>query len=240
MAISLADRIGIGAHELVSIVGAGGKSTILFTLGRDLAAASRRVILTTTTKMAADQITEPTCWSDDPTEVERLLDPGRPLFVVTGEVPGKVTGPTAEAADRLFRETTADHLIVEADGARSMSIKAPADHEPLIPSISTTVIVVAGIDAIDRPISEIAHRPELVAEIAGITQDDPLTIGDAARVLLHPTGGLKNIPPTARVVMAITKVAPDTEESSRALATILEAHPRVDRVVTLTSGSVAE
>jgi molybdenum cofactor cytidylyltransferase len=240
MAISLADRIGIGDHELVSIVGAGGKSTILFTLGRDLAAASGRVILTTTTKMAADQIIEPTCWSDDPTEVEKVLEPGRPLFVVTGEVPGKVTGPTAEASDRLFLETTADHLVVEADGARSMSIKAPADHEPVIPGLSTTVIVVAGVDAIGHPISEVAFRPNLVAKIAGIAEDDPLTIEDAARVLLHPTVGLKSIPPTARVVMAITKVTPETEGSAKALATILEAHPRVNRVVTLTSGSVAE
>ncbi len=240
MALSLADRIDIGDHELVSIVGAGGKSTILFTLGRDLAAPSGRVILTTTTKMAADQITEPTCWSDDPTEVDRMLEPGRPLFVVTGEVPGKATGPTAESVDRLFLETTADHLIVEADGARSMSIKAPADHEPVIPDLTTTVIVVVGIDAIGRPISEVAFRPDLVAEIAGLKVHDTLTIDRAAAVLLHPDGGMKNIPETARVVMAITKVTPTAEDSAKDLASILASHPRVDRVVTLACRAVEQ
>jgi len=240
MSLSLADRIGIGDHELVSIVGAGGKSTILFQLGRDLATPSGRVILTTTTKMAADQITEPTCWSDDPTEVDRVLEPGRPLFVVTGEVPRKATGPAARATDRLFLETTADHLIVEADGARSMSIKAPADHEPVIPDLSTTVVVVTGIDAIGRPISEVAFRPDLVAKIAGAEVDDELTIERAATVLLHHNGGLKSIPDASRIVIALTKVTPETRGSASDLATILGAHPRVDRVISLTSSSVAE
>ncbi len=235
--VSLAARVGIGERELISIVGAGGKSTILFTLARDLAAPSGRVILTTTTKMAENQVTEPTCWSTDPTEVEEALVPGLSLFVATGRIPGKITGPTPDDVDRLFLETTARHLIVEADGARSMSIKAPTHHEPAIPSLSTTVIVVAGIDAVGRPVSEFAHRPDLVAKIAGIAEDDLLTVEDAAAVLLHSDGGLKNIPAAARVVVVLTKVAPDTEASADQLATILGAHPRVDRVVTLTGRS---
>jgi len=239
MPITLADRIGIEERELISIIGAGGKSTVLFTLGRELADPSHRVILTTTTMMAADQITEPTCWADDPIEVERALEPGVPLFVVTGEVPGKATGPTPAAVDRLFLETSADFVIVEADGARSMSIKAPADHEPVIPRLSTTVIVVAAIDAIGRPISKVAHRPNLVANLAGVQVDDPLTIESAARVLTHNNGGLKSIPGSARIVMAITKVTRETEASANELANILETHPRVNRAVTVPSRSIA-
>lgn len=238
MAISVADRIGIGDRELVSIVGAGGKSTILFLLGRDLAASSGRVILTTTTKMAADQATEPICWSADPADVDLALEPGRPLFVVTGEIPGKVAGPSAKSVDRLFQETTADHVIVEADGARSMSIKAPADHEPVIPSHTTTVVVVVGIDAIGRPISDVAFRPDLVAKIAGIGEGELLTCDHAAAVLLHPDGGLKSIPRRARVVMALTKVTPDSDQTAERLAGILEQDPRVDRAITLSAAGL--
>jgi len=238
MEISVADRIGLGDRELVSIVGAGGKSTILFLLGRDLAASSGRVILTTTTKMAADQATEPICWSDDPGDVDLVLEPGRPLFVLTGEIPGKVTGPSAESVDRLFRETTADHVIVEADGARSMSIKAPADHEPVIPSHTTTVVVVVGIDAIGRPISDVAFRPELVAKIAGIGEGELLTCDHAAAVLLHTDGGFKGIPRRARVVMALTKVTRDSDQTAKRLVGILEQDPRVDRAITLSAAGL--
>lgn len=233
MAISLVERIGIGDPELISIVGAGGKSTILFMLGRDLAASGSRVILTTTTMMAADQITEPTCWSDGSAIVDAALVPGSPLFVVTGRIPGKVTGPSPETVDSLFAETRADYVIVEADGARSMSIKAPADHEPAIPSASTTVIVVAAVDAIGHPISEVAHRPGLVASLAGVGEDDLLTTKHAATVLLHPDGGMKGVPANARVVMALTKATPATEEPARDLAATLASHPGVNQAIIL-------
>lgn len=233
MTAPLRDRCGIGSRELVSIIGAGGKSTILFALGRELAGSSGRVVLTTTTKMAIGQVTEPTCWSDDPPVVEAALVPGRPVFVAVDRIPGKVTGPSPEAVDHLFSETTAHYILVEADGARSMSIKAPADHEPVIPRTSTTVIVVAGIDAIGRPISEVAHRPDLVARIAGIGAIDVLTIEGAASVLLHRNGGLKGIPDAARVVMAITKVTREDEQGANQLATILEHHPRTDMTIIL-------
>jgi probable selenium-dependent hydroxylase accessory protein YqeC len=157
--------------------------------------------------------------------------------VARGAVPGKVTGPTPDDTDRLFLETTADHVVVEADGARSMSVKAPADHEPVIPGRSTLVIVVASIDAVGRPIREVAHRPERVAALAAIAEDEILTTSDLASVLLHPDGGLKDIPESARVAVVVTRVAPETERSAASLTELLLAHPSVDRVVTLPATS---
>ena len=190
----LRTQLAVGDHELIAIVGAGGKSTILFTLGQELAEGNARVVLTTTTKMASDQVTDPACWSDDPVEIGRALEPGQPLFVALGTVPGKVTGPSPEAVDRLYAETAADYVVVEADGARSMSVKAPADHEPVIPSRSTLVVVVVGIDAIGRSLQSVAHRPERIEAITGLPTDTVLTVADIARILLHPQGGLKQIP----------------------------------------------
>jgi len=233
MTAPLRERLGVGNHELISIVGAGGKSTVLFMLGRELAEDGGRVILTTTTKMARDQVTEPACWSVDPVAVDRSLTKGSPLFVAVGTVPGKVTGPTPEGADRLFLETTADYVAVEADGARSMSVKAPAAHEPVIPERSTLVIVVAAIDAVGRPIEEVAHRPDRVAALAGTSESDVLSISHLVQVLLHTDGGLKNIPETARIAVVITRVTPHAADRATNLAELLLAHPRVDRVVTL-------
>ncbi|MEA3502669.1 MAG: hypothetical protein U9R47_07825, partial [Actinomycetota bacterium] len=56
-----------------------------------------------------------------------------------------------------------------------------------------------------------------------------------AAVLLNPDGGMKGIPEAARVVVALTKVTPKTEQSAEELATILRGHPRVDRVVSILS-----
>jgi len=230
---SLPERLGLTSRELVSIVGAGGKSTILFAVGRDLTAAGARVILTTTTKVGADQPSEPICWSANAVVVAEALTHGLPVFVAVGREPGKIVGPSPEAIDRLFADTDAEYVVVEADGAGRMAIKAPADHEPVIPSASTTVIVVASIAAIGHPISEVAHRPERVAGLIGVHPDDLLTLEGAAGVLLHPGGGLKGIPKKARVVMVMTGATSATEGLAADLTAILASHPRVDRAIAL-------
>lgn len=233
MTASLPGRLGLASRELVSIVGAGGKSTILFALGRDLAAAGARVILTTTTKVGADQPSEPICWSADPAVVEDAFTPGLPVFVAVGRGPGRIVGPSPWAIDRLFAHTNAEYVVVEADGAGRMAIKAPADHEPVIPSTSTTVIVVTSIAAIGHPIFEVAHRPERVAGLIGAQPEDLLTLEGAAAVLLHHEGGLKGIPKKARVVMVTTMAESAREGLAVDLTRILASHPKVDRAIIL-------
>ncbi len=206
----------------------------MFTLARELAGKQSKVIVTTTTKLAADQLTEPSCWSDDPEVVEAALVRGEALFVATGLVPDKIIGSSPETVDHLFAESTVDYVIVEADGARSKLVKAPAEHEPAIPSLSTVVLVVAGLDAIGRRISEIAHRPELMAGLVGTDSDEVLTAAGLAEVLLHPEGGLKGIPANARIVMVPTRLTFKDRETAAELVELLIAHPRVERVVPTT------
>jgi molybdenum cofactor cytidylyltransferase len=235
MTASLVDRLGIGPSELISIVGAGGKTTLLHALGRELASGGFSVVLTTTTRMAADQITEPVCWSVIPRDVAAAHVPGTPLFVMSELSPNKAVGPDPDSVDRLFERSGADYVVVEADGARTMSIKAPAGHEPMIPRRSTVVVVVVGADALGKPLVEVAHRPERIVQLTGATLHSIVTPELAAAVLLHPDGGLKNIPQGTRIVMAITKVSTGTYEAAAELAALLAIHPKVDRVVRLPS-----
>lgn len=237
MTTPLYESVGLGTRELVSIVGAGGKTTTLLTLGEELASAGNKVILTTTTKMAPEQIADRVVWSADPDDVERQLEPGVPLFVLLGRTSNRVTGPSADAIDRIYGSTSADYVIVEADGARTRSIKAPADHEPVIPTTSTTVMVVVGADALGQRFQSVAHRLDRIAALTGRQADEVVTPAAAADVLLHPEGGLKAIPDTARVVTTITRVEPSNAASATELAALLERHPRIDRAILLASTS---
>jgi molybdenum cofactor cytidylyltransferase len=240
MTASLVDRLGIGPTELISIVGAGGKTTLLQAIGCELASDGYRVVLTATTRMAADQVTEPVCWSVVPGDVAAAHVPGTPLFVMSRRSPDKAVGPDPDSVDRLFEHSAADHVVVEADGARTMSIKAPADHEPVIPSRSTLVIVVVSADALGTALLDVAHRPEQIVRLTGATLDSIVTPDLAAAVLLHPEGGLKNIPHSARIVIAITKVSADTDEAAAELQTRLTIHPMVDQVLTLAHRDLAQ
>jgi molybdenum cofactor cytidylyltransferase len=233
MTTPLSERLGLGARELVAIVGAGGKTTIMGILANELGSTGARVILTTTTKMGADQVSEPVCRACDPESVQAMLVPGVPLSVLNEAVGGKVAGLEPDAVGEMFLSTTVDYIIVEADGARSLSIKAPADHEPVIPDLSTTVIVVVGADAFSYPLGSVAHRMERITALTGLTEGDVITPEGAATILLHPDGGLKAIPAAARVAMVVAKVTAENTAEAERLAKILEVHPGVDHTETL-------
>ena len=216
----LADKLGLGRRELVSLVGGGGKSTLLFGLGDELAAAGKRVILTTTTKMGRDQVLGvPTvCWSADTACVTTALDKRGPVMLLTYGDDHKVTGPPPGVVDGIFAESDVDYVVVEADGSKGRPLKAPAEHEPVVPATSTTVVILVGIDAVGHPLAQVTHRAEVAQRFLGTGPDHVVTTADCAAVVLHPAGALRTCPPSARVVIAITKVG--TEEEA-ALATEL-------------------
>lgn len=234
-----AERIGLTDRELISFVGAGGKTTLMLSLGKELTGAGRRVVITTTTKMGVDQVDPPVV--DSIAGVEANLDrrPG-PIFVVRRESETMVTGPAPPEVNKLFRETTADYVLVEADGARGKSLKAPAPFEPVIPSASTVVILVSGIDAVGASISTGCHRPERVAELLDRSVSHRLSISDVAKVLTSARGGLKDVPPSARVVVALTKVASTDMDTAHQLSLLIAKDPDVEGVVVVPWLSVGD
>lgn len=230
MSESWAERIGLGGRNLVSFVGAGGKSTLMLGLGKELVEHGRRVVVTTTTRMSIDEIDSPVVDSIKGVQANLERRPG-PVFVVRRGPEEKVVGPAPTEIDRLFRESSADDVLVEADGAAGKSLKAPAPFEPVIPVASTIVVVVAGIDAIGATITSSCHRPERVGEIIGRPVSHVLTVPDVAQVLTSARGGLKDIPAAARVVVALTKVNSDTMDVARELSLAVTRDPDVERVI---------
>ena len=233
MTIPLADRLGVGRPEMVAFVGAGGKSSLLLGLGADLTAAGNRVVVTTTTEMSEKQIPRWATVCRTEADVADTVERGDPVFLVGDIAGGKVIGVAPEFADRVFAGISPDHVLVEADGARGRSLKAPAPHEPVIPSGTTLVVVVAGIDAVGRSISDAAHRPERVAALVGRALEDPVRPVDMARVLGDPEGGCRGVPIGARVTVALTKVKPGPAAEAAARVVELLGDTQIDRVVTV-------
>src|SRR5208337_1665177 len=66
----------------------------------------------------------------------------------------KIRGFAPEMIARLWQSGIADWIIVEADGAAGRPLKAPASHEPVIPSVTRHVVAVAGLRAIGLPLDE--------------------------------------------------------------------------------------
>ena len=98
-------------------------------------------------------------------------------------------------------------VLVEADGAAGRPLKAPADHEPVIPSSSRLVLAVAGIDALGQPLdARCVHRPERVARLSGLGLGESVTPRSIASALWHPEGCGRGRSPGAHLVPVINKV----------------------------------
>jgi molybdenum cofactor cytidylyltransferase len=229
-----AGRLSLADRELIAVTGAGGKSTLILALARQLADEGKRVLVTTTTKMGPAQVAgfPAVCRTADRETIDNAVAAHGLVALITDRDDRKVTGPSARIIDKLFEATAVDYLLVEADGARGRSLKAPAAHEPVVPRSATLVIVVMGIDAVGARISDAAHRPPQAAALTGRRIDERLTVDDCVTVLTHPRGGLQGIPPTARVVVALTKVTnPEQAATAARLRESLMAHERISEVL---------
>ena len=153
--------LALGPREVVSLIGGGGKTTLLFSLARELGKEGP-VLVTTTTKIFFPR-------------GERVLrnpkarhPAGEKGYIVLGQrvKEGKLWGvPPAwiEALRDYF-----PYILVEADGSQGRPLKAHAPHEPVLPPSSSLVVILAGASALGRPFSdEYVHRSQLMAQVRG-------------------------------------------------------------------------
>ena len=147
---------------VTAVIGGGGKTTLLRTLGEELS-RTHTVLLCTTTKIFP--FPDLPC-ARTAAELERLRREHRLLCAGT-EVPdtGKLTAPETSMAALAERF---DYVLVEADGAAGRPLKAHAPWEPVVPSEAGQTICVVGASGFGRPIAEAVHRPERYAALAGV------------------------------------------------------------------------
>lgn len=199
--------VGADLPCVVSLVGAGGKTSTLFWLAQALVTGGRRVLVTTTTRMFPP---EPKCGATlliEPTLPQRLealrVLPSAPgivaLFSHFDASQGKVIGCEADEIYEIKTMAVADVILVEADGARHCALKAPAEHEPCIPSDSNTVIALSGAEPLGCPAKPAnIHRWPQFSAITGLSAGDRISERALGCLLEHPDGMFKNAPVQAR------------------------------------------
>jgi probable selenium-dependent hydroxylase accessory protein YqeC len=240
----LATGLGVRDREVVVLVGGGGKTTALFRLGRELLSIGKSVVVTTTTHIFApgpEADLETVLGSFDDTgltESRAALARGHLPVLGTRLTPdGKLAGVAPEVVDQLAAQSDITHVVVEADGSAHKPFKAPMDYEPVVPSSTTLLIAVVGVDALGQRLdADHIHRPQRVAELSGAALGEPLAAEAIAAVLVHPLGPLRDAPPTARSLILLNKA--DTKEGLAAAGRIAQAIRAVDGPETII-GAVA-
>ncbi|MDP3185258.1 MAG: selenium cofactor biosynthesis protein YqeC, partial [Anaerolineales bacterium] len=218
----LSRALRLSPTPCLALTGAGGKTTALFKLARELPPP---VIVTATTHLHVDQVklTDSHWMGETSADFAGLEENLRGVMLVTGPIDGDRTTGLNESLLYWLHAVYGFHdlpLLVEADGARQKPLKAPAEHEPVIPDFVETVVVVAGMSGLGKPLTdEFVHRPEIFARLSGLAPGETVTPGALLRVLTHPSGGLKNIPSGARRVALLNQAdTPELQAQAKALA----------------------
>lgn len=207
-------RLAPDELSVVTLVGAGGKTSALFRLAEEAVDGGRRVVTTTTTHIFAAQAEQAPARlevvPDRPDAVDwaaleaQLARHGHCLIWAPPGAGGGSTDPTLTGSKRQgLPPQVVDALAaragdlgisliaIEGDGSRRRPVKAPAPHEPVIPDCTTHLVPVAGLDGLGLPLDEPhMHRPErvraLLQEEDASTRLTPRMLG---RLLVEPYGG---------------------------------------------------
>lgn len=223
----------LDASGCVCTVGAGGKKSTLYTLARRL---DRAVVTATVRIPIFDDEVRDVVVTEDPIETVRKSS-AWPLGVVPerereDRYRGYDPAVVAELADAVGGEV--DAVLVKADGARTRWLKAPDEREPQLPRTADTVLPIASARVVGKPLAaEHVHRPERVAAITGLAQNEEINADDVAAVVASSAGGLKDVPAGATVIPVVNMVDDDALESTarRIAEGILDRTGRVERVV---------
>lgn len=219
----------------MALVGAGGKTSTLFRLGKELALInnpkSKQVWLSATTHLSIDQL----AYADKHIEIvypsdfdNYLMKPDFGVILFTGKPveDGRTAGVTLAVFNEMLHIANANDIpiIIEADGARRLPLKSPADHEPVIPPWIEQVVVIAGLSALGKPMTgEWVHRPEIFSELSGLSLGEILTSEAMVSVLGHPNGGLKGIPKHARRILLLNQAGtPELQAAGQMIASRLQ------------------
>ena len=174
---SLTDLFQMTGTGVVSIIGAGGKTSLMFCLAKELAGAGKKVLTTTTTHIfmpGSDQSPHLLMADTAAALVEgcrSTLDRFPHFSAASRSLPdqGKLKGFTPQILDHLWQASLFDWILVEADGAKGRPLKATDRHEPVVPRSTTHLIHVSGLDGLGNPLDEVSvHRAPLFSANTGL------------------------------------------------------------------------
>lgn len=158
---------------VISVVGAGGKTSLIRTLSANLNNRKLSHIIMTTTHM----------WP---------MDFG-PYGFLAGPVgsDGKVESPEMYEIEEFLRRRIP--VLIESDGSKGLPCKAPETWEPVLLRETTHVFGVLGASCLGKPVGEICHRPAKVADILECGCEHLLTGEDLALLASDRRGLRKNV-----------------------------------------------
>lgn len=201
-------------HKVISFVGSGGKTTLMFAVAKKLSLLGKKVIVTTSTKIYVPKNYPVVLSCENRSQLLKAIMASQIGFslnnyniCVTGSLclkkdpyePQKIC--SYEHCGFTARDflNLADFVLIEADGSKHKPLKFPGANEPVIPQESDLVIAVAAMWCTGQAISQVCHRYDLACRFLSrqygyeIGKDHIVTREDITRIMNSKSGYRKNV-----------------------------------------------
>ncbi|MDD5924353.1 MAG: selenium cofactor biosynthesis protein YqeC [Clostridia bacterium] len=176
--ISLSELLDIKIG-VTSIIGSGGKTTLIHKLANELKNKGK-VIFTTTTHIFPSS-TIPSINNPTISNIQDFFLSNNCLCIGKYDHKSKKYSSPDISFEKLCK--IADYVLVEADGSKGLPIKAHEDFEPVLPVESNQIIQIIGADGFNKTIKDVAHRCKIFAKLTDSTILDIATAERVANVI---------------------------------------------------------
>lgn len=229
--MQLFQALDVRRGDMAALIGAGGKTTTLYRLAKELRAHGAKVLVTTTTKIfkpSKPHVDRLFLVEDLAGLSEACAAIDAPVIIGAGSrvnEDGKLLGLPSPWLDRLNDGKQFDAILVEADGAAARLLKVPGDGEPVIPASCQLTAWIVALGVLRKPLDAAwVHRAERAMALLSRPGGEMITEDCIAQLVKHPAGCWKGIPPGSRKVAVINQVdAPEDVTPAAALGKILLA-----------------
>ncbi len=228
---SLLHALGIEGLKspVVSVVGAGGKTTLIRQAAEEYRRKGIPVIVTTTTHMMAED--HP--WfllSPSMDKMMEILAREGMVWVGCPDKERKMGSPSMEFLHQIL--ALGCPVLIEADGSRRLPLKVPASHEPVLLPETSHVVNVYGLDALGNSFENVCFRADIALNLLRKRETDLVSEEDIAKLALNSLAGRKGITSSMSYQIVLNKAdTPDREAAALTICRLAEKQGHVSLTV---------
>lgn len=218
--MKLISLLGIKTGSVISVVGAGGKTSFIFSLANELR-CRYKVLVTTTTKIYAPEKSQYDYIALD--DEKHLIN----NYCISKEKGIYVFGSLIEKENKLSVLKNInlvdickyfDYVLIEADGSKKKPIKGWRETEPVILENTNVTVGVLNIQVLGKEINDcLVHRLDRFLELTDAHEKQPVELKHLETIVFSHKGLFKNS--LGEKILFINKVeTPEDNKGAKQLA----------------------
>lgn len=196
--MDLINAFNIKNKDIITIVGAGGKTSLMFSASSLLRKDYKVLVTTTTNIYIPDSKTvqfDKFCLIDDE-EVENIIKNNKNgVYIIGSKIINnsnkpKLKGLTFEMLDKI--SSFFDIILIEGDGSKEKPLKGWMDNEPVVYDKTTKIIGIIDINSIGLDINEDnIHRLDKFLNIINDEKSSKVKVRHLKNIVLNQNGLFK-------------------------------------------------